>query len=295
MPHGRRTDCRQIHRLDDDCLGDALCADCFDYTGAVLWNAHATELWRRTTIAIRRELAKGLDLPVNRFADHARLSYAKVVEYQDRGLVHLHVVVRLDGPNGPAEPPPVGLPIERLEEAVITASQRTRFSYPATDGITGDISWGQQIDVRHVGLDSTAPGAVAAYIAKYATKSTDGFGRLDHRLRESDLPALDVRPHLERLVLTAWELGGRPELEHLKLRCWAHTLGFRGHWLTKSRALLHDARCAPVSSRRVVGEPWGFRIRRVRGGCGQGLALQWPRVGQPGRRVARPHRSGDTG
>jgi hypothetical protein len=174
-------------------------------------------------------------MPVARFADQARLSYAKVVEYQDRGLVHLHVVIRLDGPSGPADPPPEDLPLERLEKAVITASQRARFSYPTTEGITGDIRWGQQIDVRHVALDATAPGAVAAYIAKYATKSTDAFGRLDHRLHESNLPSLDVRPHLKRLVLTAWELGGRPELEHLGLRRWAHTLGFRGHWLTKSR------------------------------------------------------------
>ena len=265
-----------MHRLDDVCLGDPLCFDCFDYSGAVLWNAHSTELWRRTTIAIRRELAKGLDIPVTRFADQARLSYAKVVEYQDRGLVHLHVVVRLDGPGGPAEPPPVGLPIERLEEAVITASQRTRFSYPAADGTTGDIRWGQQIDVRHVALDSTAPGAVAAYIAKYATKSTDAFGRLDHRLRESDLAALDVRPHLKRLVLTAWELGGRPELEDLKLRRWAHTLGFRGHWLTKSRrysttlGALRSARAvwsanrrdaAPDVSESVAVKDWRFSGR----------------------------------
>ena len=84
-------------------------------------------------------------------------------------------------------------------------------------------------------LDSVAPEAVAAYIAKYATKSTDAFGRLDRRLRQSDLDRLDVRPHLERLVTTAWDLGNRPALEHLKLRRWAHTLGFRGHWLTKSR------------------------------------------------------------
>ena len=80
-----------------------------------------------------------------------------------------------------------------------------------------------------------APGAVAAYIAKYATKSTDPFGRLDHRLHKTDLASLDLRPHLKRLVTTAWALGGRPELGHLKLRRWAHTLGFRGHWLTKSR------------------------------------------------------------
>ena len=99
----------------------------------------------------------------------------------------------------------------------------------------GEVRLDEQIDVRRVALDSTMPGAVAAYIAKYATKSTDAFGRLDHRLHESDLVALDLRPHVERLVTTAWDLGGRPELDHLKLRHWAHTLGFRGNWLTKSR------------------------------------------------------------
>jgi len=144
---------------------------------------------------------------------------------------------------------------------VTRACQRTHFSHPATRGVSGEIRWGQQIDVRQVALDSTAPGAVAAYIAKYATKSTDAFGRLDHRLRKSDLAALDVRPHLERLVLTAWELGGRPELKHLKLRRWAHTLGFRGHWLTKSRSYsttpgaLRSARAAWSANRRDPESP----------------------------------------
>ena len=35
-----------------------LCPDCYDYSATVVWNAHAPELWRRTTIAIRRRLDK---------------------------------------------------------------------------------------------------------------------------------------------------------------------------------------------------------------------------------------------
>ncbi|MFF1278400.1 replication initiator [Streptomyces marokkonensis] len=35
---------------------------------------------------------------------------------------------------------------------------------------------------------------------------------------------------------TCWRLGGFPEYEHLRLRAWAHTLCYRGHILTKSRA-----------------------------------------------------------
>lgn len=233
--HGRPIRCEEIHPLDDEHLGEPICLDCFDYTRAVLWNAHATELWRRTTIGIRRHLAKAMGVASSRFADHARVSYAKVVEYQDRGLIHLHVVMRLDGPTGPEEIPPAALSLERFEAAVVSACQRTQVAYPRIDDHSGDMRWGEQIDVRRVAVDSVTPGAVAAYISKYATKSTDAFGRLDHRLSESDLGTIDVRPHLKRLVTTAWDLGGRPELEHLMLRHWAHTLGFRGHWLTKSR------------------------------------------------------------
>lgn len=38
------------------------------------------------------------------------------------------------------------------------------------------------------------------------------------------------------MILTCWRLGALPELEELRLRKWAHMLGFRGHFSTKSRA-----------------------------------------------------------
>jgi hypothetical protein len=209
-----------------------------------------------------------MEMGGSRFAEYVRLSYAKVVEYQDRGLVHLHLVIRLDGPSGPTEPPPAELTPDRFEAAVVGTSQRVRVTYPQTPGISGEARWGDQIDVRRVALDSTPPGAVAAYIAKYATKSTDAFGRLDHRLHESDLASLDLRPHLKLLVATAWDLGGRPELEHLKLRHWAHTLGFRGHWLTKSRrysttlGALRGARAEWTATRR--GSDWPSDVTAVK-------------------------------
>jgi excisionase family DNA binding protein len=37
------------------------------------------------------------------------------------------------------------------------------------------------------------------------------------------------------LVRAAWALGARPGLAGLRLRAWAHMLGFRSHWSTKSR------------------------------------------------------------
>src|SRR5205823_413158 len=109
--------------------------------------------------------------------------------------------------------------------------------FPSTDGISRPFKWGLQIDLRPIEQAGVASKAVAGYLAKYATKSTDPAGVLDHRLKQQDLGHLEDRlsPHLAHMVRTSWELGGRPELEHLRLRAWAHTLGFRGHWLTKSR------------------------------------------------------------
>jgi hypothetical protein len=37
------------------------------------------------------------------------------------------------------------------------------------------------------------------------------------------------------MIQTAWDLGGKPIYDGLNLRRWAHMLGFRGHFLTKSR------------------------------------------------------------
>ena len=38
------------------------------------------------------------------------------------------------------------------------------------------------------------------------------------------------------MIEMAWWLGGLPQYEALNLRRWAHMLGVRGHFLTKSRA-----------------------------------------------------------
>jgi hypothetical protein len=110
---------------------------------------------------------------------------------------------------------------------------------------------------------------VAGYIAKYATKATESFGSgLDRRLGADDLDHLDELPaHVAELVRACWELGGRPELERLRLRAWAHRLGFRGHCSTKSRrysttmTVLRRARVAFAKRRRardgVPLDAWG--------------------------------------
>jgi excisionase family DNA binding protein len=98
--------CPERHTRDDPRIGEPLCPDCYDYTGAVLFNACAPELWRRFTITLRRSLARQAGLTGKALAAQVRVSYAKVAEYQRRGVVHFHAIIRLDGPAGPATPPP---------------------------------------------------------------------------------------------------------------------------------------------------------------------------------------------
>jgi hypothetical protein len=57
-PHGRRVGCWHRHDPDDPRVGEPLCPDCYDARGQVLWNALAPELWRRTTIYLKRSLAR---------------------------------------------------------------------------------------------------------------------------------------------------------------------------------------------------------------------------------------------
>ncbi|MGZ3472039.1 MAG: replication initiator [Isosphaeraceae bacterium] len=52
------------------------------------------ELWRRFTITVRRALARRAGLTNNAFAAQVRLSYARVAEYQPRGVVHFHAIIR---------------------------------------------------------------------------------------------------------------------------------------------------------------------------------------------------------
>jgi hypothetical protein len=78
---------------------------------------------------------------------------------------------------------------------------------------------------------------LASYIAKYATKSTGAHDGPDRKLRSiEDIDRLAVSAHHKAMMRTAWELGGLPAYAELNLRRWAHMLGFRGHFLTKSRA-----------------------------------------------------------
>ncbi|MEW2468107.1 replication initiator protein RepSA [Streptomyces sp. NPDC046994] len=233
--------CGTRHLADDPALGTALDPATYDYAGAVLFNNHAGDLWQRFTNRLRRELAARAGLTQRGLKERARLAYGKVAEFQKRGAVHFHAVIRIDGPDGPDTPPPTWATVGLLTDAIRAAAAHayTSVSVPAAgDQPARTFRWGTQLDVRPVkafgdGSDITEQ-AVAAYVAKYATKAAETTGTLDRRIGElAELDRHQIPDHTRRLIEACKQLD--PLYPERRLWAWAHMLGFRGHFSTKSR------------------------------------------------------------
>jgi hypothetical protein len=200
-----------------------------------------------------------------------RISFAKVAEYQRRGAVHFHAIIRLDAATDcgcPAcvAPAPAGFSADLLERAVRRAAASVAVTSPLVDehqGVDLVARWGEQLDVRLIteiaDEGELSAEQVAGYVAKYATKSTEALGvTLDHRICEVELEGLEVPAHVAELVRACWELGARPSLARLRLRKWAHMLGFGGHFSTKSR-------CYSTTLGAIRRARAAYAIRRRRG------------------------------
>jgi hypothetical protein len=268
-PHGRRAGCWQRHNGDDPRLGEPLCPRCYQAGAQVLWNALAGRLWSRTTIYVYRALAQLVGLTEGELRRLVRVSFAKVAEYQKRGAVHFHAIIRLDAATDCGCPacvvPPAGFTAELLEAAVRRAAEAVAVSCRLDEdqGVTLIARWGEQLDIRHItetddDKELTAE-QVAGYVAKYATKSTEALGViLSHRIGEAELEELDVPAHVAELIRACFELGARPSLAGLRLRAWAHMLGFGGHFSTKSRR--YSTTLGALRRARIA-----YAIRRRRG------------------------------
>ncbi|MGC4999126.1 replication initiator protein RepSA [Streptomyces sp. DT195] len=239
-PGTRPCRCGTRHPEDAPELGTPLDPDSYDYAGAVLWNNHASDLWRYFTIYLRREIARMAGLTQKAAKEASRVSFGKVAEYQKRGAVHFHAVIRFDGPDGPATPPPHWATGDLLDAAIRAAAARVAVDVdPAGDQPARTLRWGEQIDVRPIrafgdGAEITEQ-AVASYVAKYATKAAETTGTVDRRIGNKEaLDLLDVPEHPARLIAACLDL--HPLYPERKLRDWAHMLGFRGHFSTKSRS-----------------------------------------------------------
>ncbi len=242
------------HAPTDRAVGGPICGDCYDYETQAMWQWWAPELWRRFTIAAKRGLAHALGVANSRLAEYAVLSFAKVAEYQTRGVIHFHALIRLDGSaklHGAYAAAPTGWTTDRLAGIITAAARATSYRAPAAFEQPKLLRFGTQLDIKPVHAatrpDSPEQGLtgdhVAGYIAKYATKSANDtidnapnnqhYQRIRATLREMTDHHDGLRQGIrnktatktEKTTVTAYRL----------LPKWIHTLGFRGHFSTKSR------------------------------------------------------------
>jgi hypothetical protein len=257
--------CGRWHPPTDPAIGTPLDACGYDYPGQVLFNAHAGLLWARFATETRRALAVAAGLPRRVAGARVRVVFAKVAEFQTRGVVHVHAIIRLDGPDGAGTNPPSWATRVLLEQAIRIAAARVQAVTPGCHRVRARrLCWGRQLDVRPISGAGTPLEAVAGYVAKYATKAAettgvdigpifcrlcDGSGarpgpagaggmlcsRCGGTGRRPGVSLRHLSGHARTLVQTCWWLGGQPAFAGLRLRRWAYTLGFRGHFVTKSR------------------------------------------------------------
>ncbi|PWI17866.1 replication initiation protein [Streptomyces sp. Act143] len=248
-PGQRPCRCGLRHGEDAPELGTPLDPQTYDYAGAVLWNNHASDLWRYFTIYLRREIARRAGLTQKAAREQSRVAFGKVAEYQKRGAVHFHAVIRFDGADGPDSPPPPWATLGLLTDAIHAAAARVMVDVPparyqpnpkqpAITQPARTLRWGTQIDVQPIGAfghgEEITEAAVASYVAKYATKAAETTGTVDRRIGNKEaLVLLDVPDHPARLIAACLDLHAL--YPDRKLRDWAHMLGFRGHFSTKSR------------------------------------------------------------
>ncbi|MFJ5899298.1 replication initiator [Streptomyces sp. NPDC093064] len=164
-------------------------------------------------------------------------------------------------------PPPRWATFDALRVAVGLAVDRARLTIESDAIGERVIAWGGRYKVDSIsalGDGELTDAKVAGYVAKYATKNAEGAGTVDRTLmcrpcsgrgyvrgpdrfhdrcadcggtgQAEPIKALPVQQHVRQMIRAAWALGHLPEFAELKLWKWAHMLGFRGHFSSKSRA-----------------------------------------------------------
>jgi replication initiator protein RepSA len=268
-PHGRDISCPTRHIEADPRLGQPMCPDCYDYESAVLFNAYAGDLWRRFVTYLPRHMARLAGVTQKALFSQVCIRFVKVAEYQARGIVHFHAVIRLDARTEEYQLPPATYTADLLCDAIGQAAAAVALAVEL-DGQVVTLGFGAQTDARPVHRDAiVATGrpldadAVANYIAKYATKTLTAPGVPDTRIRHaSEITGLRCSAHYRAMITTAWQLGSRRATGQPRFRQWAHMLGYGGHFLTKSRrysVTFGHLRGERVQYRRLEHSPDGER------------------------------------
>ncbi len=179
-PHGRDISCPVRHLDGDPRLGQPLCPDCYDYTGHILFNACGPDLWRRFIVYLPRQLARLARITHKQLRAQVSVRFVKVTEYQARGIIHYHAIIRLDSPGQDWQPPPSRYDTAMLRQAIRqaatvvsidTAAHLSRLNQQAAGSAPGDtgaipvigpqlariLRFGTQLDTRTIRPVATRP------------------------------------------------------------------------------------------------------------------------------------------
>lgn len=153
----KRCKCGQVHKHGDEAKGVPVNPRTYRYKQQVAWNAAVSMLTKRTLDHL------GEQIPGS--------EYAVVKEWQTRGVIHLHAVVRV--------------PVAYSETGVYA-------SLLSLKGVTADgARWGKEADVRRIGSGQT--GNSVRYMSKVVAYTSKQQGD-----SEGVLPELRSR-HYDRL------------------------------------------------------------------------------------------------
>jgi hypothetical protein len=140
-------------------------------------------------------------------------------------------------PGQPPAAPDTTISAQDFVELVHQAATETGLALP--DDKT--LRFGEQIDIKVITNPSGSQGndkqmsgrQIAGYLAKYVTKSVPDFGIAVRRLCASAIDQLDVTDHIREILQTIVAISA--EAPYKQMMAWIHTLGYRGHVVSKSR------------------------------------------------------------
>ncbi|EFG79827.1 hypothetical protein HMPREF0591_0271, partial [Mycobacterium parascrofulaceum ATCC BAA-614] len=110
-------------------------------------------------------------------------------------------------------------------------------THPLTPETSLTASDSEADDTARATVSRLSPRRVAAYLAKYVTKSLHDFGITARRLSAEAIRDLDISEHIRAILATIAELAEHTAegMSLAGIGRWLHTLGYRGHITTKSR------------------------------------------------------------
>ena len=218
-------DCGKWHNEKAEILGQPIDPETYDYKGAAAWNAASSRLFSVTLQRLAR-MVYGVD---ENGKARGKLDYIRVAEFQRRGLIHYHCLVRAD--------------IDVRDFHALVRGGTRRDGQDVKKVAHRNFVWGEQCDLKNV-----RPGAkfgVGAYLVKlvgYAIKSTadepDNGGWMGHKMRRVAPLTCDCGEQWQHPCDAAKQV---PFETRSRVICRRHRLsengfGYRGHILTKSKA-----------------------------------------------------------